>query len=305
MRIFKNRGDIYFSKNNKEKSAEQRFLIAALALIVVFTFIFVVFVGVKNDFSAKEFFKPDNIETTHAFKDEQQLPSVSGKSNFISVVSEDENLLFVSLVQVDLDSVSYKVSNLKAQTVCDGKPLSDIFKDGGVQNVQNAVESLLDIKFDYYIHLEKAKYNEFFNEMGRVNYPVLSEIKFRDNESPVPYSARFKAGEQKLDGSQIINLTRYYLEEENNTEAANELMLVCLSQQINPENLKKSDELFSLFMELSETNITIRDFSVAGDGITVLSDERSGVKVYSAAAEYDADSLSSESLQKIKGYFVK
>lgn len=305
MRIFKNRGDIYFSKNNKEKSAEQRFLIAALSLIVVFTVVFVVIVGIKNDFSAKEFFKPDNIETTQQAENNQQLPAVSGKSNFISVVSEDENLLFVSLIQVDLDGISYKVSNLKAQTVCEGNSLSDIFKDGGVQNVQNAVESLLDIKIDYYIHFERSKYIEFFDEMGEVNYPVLSEIKFRQDDSPVAYSVKLKAGEQKLSGNQVINLTRYYLEEENNTAAANELLLNCLSQQINPENFQKADDLFSLFMETSETNITIREFSSAGDGLTVLSDERTGAKVYSAEADYESDTIRSESLQKIKGYFVK
>ncbi len=56
MRIFKNRGDIYFSKSNKEKSTEQRILIIALAVIIAFTVIFVLALSIKNDFSAKKFF---------------------------------------------------------------------------------------------------------------------------------------------------------------------------------------------------------------------------------------------------------
>lgn len=55
MRIFKNRGDIYFSKTNKERSAEQKFLIITLAVIVIFTIVFLSAVAIKFDFSAKKF----------------------------------------------------------------------------------------------------------------------------------------------------------------------------------------------------------------------------------------------------------
>ena len=34
MRIFKNRGDIYFSKTNKKKSTEQKILLIALTIMV-------------------------------------------------------------------------------------------------------------------------------------------------------------------------------------------------------------------------------------------------------------------------------
>ena len=52
MRIFKNRGDIYFSKTNKKKSTEQKILLIALTVIVLFSVVFMFIVGAKNDFSA-------------------------------------------------------------------------------------------------------------------------------------------------------------------------------------------------------------------------------------------------------------
>lgn len=55
MRIFKNRGDIYFSKTNKKKSTEQKILLIALTVIVLFSVVFMFIVGAKNDFSAKNF----------------------------------------------------------------------------------------------------------------------------------------------------------------------------------------------------------------------------------------------------------
>lgn len=305
MRIFRNRGDICFSKSNKEKSNEQKFLIFALVFIVIFTIIFLSAVAVKNNFSAKEFFKPDDYQATEIVREENELPSVSGKSNFITLVTDDDNLLFVTLLQIDMDNVSYKVSCLKASTLCEGKGLDEIFRNGGAENVENAVEILLDIVLDYHICLDRSDFVELFNELGSVTYPVLSDIKFKDNESKSSYSLKIKAGEQRLDGSQVVNLTRYYLDNQNNTAIANELALACLSQQINSKNNKNSEHLFSLFMKISDTDITIRDFSLAEDKLIVLSDDMTGVKVYSAPAEYDTNNINNDSRQKIKGYFVK
>lgn len=299
MRIFKNRGDIYFSKTNKKKSAEQRILIIALVAIIIFTIAFVAFLSVKYDFSAKKFFAPDDLELTQVTDEgEEPLPQVSGKNNFITLVNNDENLLFVILTQVDMDNISYKVCTLKASTICDGKSLKDIFKQSGAQNVKQAVESLLGVDFDYYISMDNKQYADFFDELGNFYYPILSDIKFKSSD----YSLRLSAGEQKLNGSQVINLIRYYIDEENNTSLANDLILNCLSQQINSDNLEKDEELFRFFVTNSDTNITVRDFSLAGDELKVLADYRTGTGIYGAQAEYENNSVTTDSLQKIKGY---
>lgn len=306
MRIFKNRGDIYFSKTNKKKSSEQKILLIALIVIVVFTIIFVTALAVKYDFSAKKFFAPDEMETTQISEDyEEPLPEVSGKSNFIILVNSDNNLLFAIIVQVDLDNISYKVGTLKAAAAVEGSSLEEIYRQSGAQNVKNAVESLIGTEFDYYISMESKDFAQFFDEFGEFNYPVLSDIKFKSSNDEVSYSVKLKAGEQKLGGAQVINLLRYYLNEENNSSMANDLILNSLLQQINNENLSRSEELFKMLVTAAETNITVRDFSAAGDGLKVLSDERTGAGTYSASAEYDGNSISKESLQKIKGYFIK
>lgn len=306
MRIFKNRGDIYFSKTNKKRSAEQRILITALVLIIVFTVVFVTVLAVRYDFSAKKFFAPDNLELTNVSDtQEEPLPQVSGKTNFIVLVNSDENLLFTILVQVDLDNISYKTTVLKADTLCDGNSLADIYSQSGVQNVQTAVESLMGTDFDYYIHMQSSDFSDFFDELGVFNYPIASEIRFRSEGEEVSYSVRMKAGEQEIDGSEYINLIRYYVDQENNISAANDLVLNSLLQQMNSENLENSETLFNLFVAAANTNITVRDFSLAGDGLTVLADEQTGVGAYSAVCEYDGNTITDESLQKVKGYFTK
>lgn len=309
MRIFKNRGDIYFSKSNKEKSAEQKILIIALTVIIVFTIVFVLALCIKNDFSVKKFFEPENLNVTNQTVtdsgENMEVPDVSGKRNFITLVHKDDELLFAALVQVDMDNISYKTALLKAGTEVDGNNLNEIFKSSGAENVKKAIDTYIGTDFDFYISMESAEFEDFFNELGSVNYPILNDIKHRESESPVSYTLKIKAGEQKIDGKHFINLIRYYLDVENSSSQASELLLASLSQQLNSENLKDSENLFREFVSAADTNISVRDFSLAGDRLTVLGNDLVAKGVYNAQAAYDGSRLTDDSLKKIKGYFVK
>lgn len=309
MRIFKNRGDIYFSKSNKEKSTEQKILIIALAVILVFTIIFVLVLSIKNDFSAKKFFEPENLNVTNQIavddSDGTEVPEVSGKRNFITLVHKDNELLFTALVQVDMDNKSYKTALLKAATEIDGNNLNEIFKSSGAENVKKAIDTYIGTDFDYYISMESSDFEEFFNELGSINYPILNDIKYRENDSPVTYSLKINSGEQNIDGKHFINLIRYYLDAENSSSQASELLLASLSQQLNSDNAQISEKLFREFVSLSDTNISVRDFSLAGDRLSVIGNDLVAKGVYNAQAGYDGNRLTDDSLKKIKGYFVK
>lgn len=305
MRIFKNRGDIYFSKNNKEKSTEQKILLIALAVIVLFTFVFMLCVAAKNDFSIKKFFEPEDLSTTTAVEDSTvALPQVSGKTNYIVTVADNENLLFVELVQVDLDNKSYKICTLKSSTEYDGSTLGYIYAHSGVLNVKSATENMISTTFDYYIDFQRDKFTEYFDSLGSVNYALVSDIKYKNNKSAVPFTVRMKAGEQVIKGTQAVNLVRYFLET-NSQQSANDVLLTSLSKQINVDNFANKDSLFQDLVTKSNTNITVRDYSAADDDITVLCNSQNGISVYGAEVKYDKNKITKDTLQNAKGYFVK
>ncbi len=308
MRIFKNRGDIYFSKSNKEKSKEQKILIIALIIIIAFTVLFMGIIGFQNDFSLKKFFAPDKELTSSLISDEEEmieLPSVSGKTNFAVMIKNNNNLLFTVLVQSDMDNKAFKVCTLKSTTQLDGQAMNSIFSSADEAGVINALKTNLGIDIDYYMSFESSAYEDFFDTLGNVNYPLTNEIRYRQSDNPPSYSLKLSAGEQSLDGRHFINLIRYYLEKENNTSQANELFLNALTQQLNEENLADSDELAGEFSSNAVTNITIRDYSLASDKLMVIASEQQPMGVYNAQAEYDGNVITQDSLKSIKGYFVK
>lgn len=306
MKLFKNRGDIYLSKTKTKANKEQRILLILLTFIVVFTLIFVLFLGMKYDFSMKKFFTPEGIVLDEDFSDIQELPKVSGKNNYLFLITgKDEETLYLSaLIQFDMENTAYKVCNLMPDTVLDGNKMSKIFKIGGGANTMAAVEKSLAVEMDYYVIMRVNDLRDFYDDMGKISYPLAQEIKYKDNGAD-SYNLRLKAGEANLEGKQFCSLLRYYINEKKDTRSANELVLNALGQLINEQNAQKRENHFRTFMALSNTNITVKDFSQNNDNITVLSDETVGVNSYNIEAEYSGDNLNSTSIGDIKNYFSK
>lgn len=305
IRIFKNRGDIYIPSADLKSDKEKRILLIALAFIIVFTIVFLLIFGIKYDFSVKNFFTPENMEKQNE-EIVEQLPEVSGKTNYLFVLSnKNTNEMFLcSLIQVDMDTVSYKTSCLSAETQIDGKNLFDIYKTSGAGGVLNELNGYLGIDIDYYIDESFEDYKDMFNAMGSVNYTVLNDIKYKDT-SRYGYNIKIKAGERKFDGDSATKLLRYYIEQEQNFSAANDFMLAALTQQISSESYEKREALFSKFIECSQTNITVKNFTLGTNAMKVLSSPTTGVNVYSAPVKYEGNILTSSSTDDLKGYFMK
>lgn len=263
---------------------------------------------ISNDFSAKKFFAPDDIEnditSVVTYEEEQELPEVSGKSNFTLFVSDGGRLLYVSLIQSDMDNRSFKASTLRADTVFDGNSLSSIFADSTIQGCTSAIELGLGIEIDYFIAMDKSDFADFYDTLGSIHYPVVSEIKHKE-EGSSPYTLKVKAGEQTIDGKRLVNLIRYYIDVEGNFSQANDLVLASLAQQLNEKNFADREDLFRRFSKIAQTNITIRDFSLAADKMMVASSESSAMGVYNAPVQYNENKISDEGLKKVKGYFLK
>lgn len=305
MKIFKHRGDVYLPKPKFKSDMEQRALIIALISVVVFTSVFLLIVGIKNDFSIMKFFQPENVNVSVG-TDAEELPEVQGKANFIFTLNNEntDELYFCTLIQVDLDTVSYKACTLDPNTNVEGKSLAEIYLKGGAGNVMNAVSQHLGISIDYYIDMNTDDFRKMYDSMGKVKYMVLDDVKYKDT-SYYGFNIKLKAGEQNIDGGKATDLMRYYIVKEKNYEAVNDIFLASLSQQINEANYEKKEKLFSSFIDLSKTNITVKNFTENLNGMKVLSSETTGVIIYSAAPQYDGNNLTSGSIANIKGYFSK
>lgn len=310
MKIFKNRGDIYLSKSRTGADREQHILLGILAAVLLVSIVVVVYVGAKNDFSAKKFFAPDQtVASTQTVGDTTappELPRVSGKTNYLLALTgkENQNLYAAALIQTDMDSVSYKICNLLPQTTAEGSTLAGVYNSGGINSLVQMTETATGIKPDFYIVMTVTDFAAFFDDLGEVNYPLAADIKYRNTTAADPFSLRISAGEASLNGKRFTALWRYFLEEKD-LKSANDLGLAALNMLFSADNGAKKDELFRNFVTLARTNLTVRDFSGRSDNITVLTGTQNGVNAYNVEPEYTGNALTARDKSTIQGYFGK
>lgn len=305
MRLFKNRGDIYISSTREKADIEQKVLLIVLVFVVIFTAVFLLIFGIKYDFSVKNFFTPDDLQQQEE-EVVQQLPEVQGKTNYLLILSNKntQEMYFCSLFQADMDTVSYKSCTFSPQTVADENSVSQIYKNSGAAGVANSLSRLFGIEIDFYIDMDYSDYATMFDYLGSVNYTVLNDVRYKDT-SRYGYNIRISAGNQKLDGDNAVKLMRYYVSQENNYTAINDILLSAASQHMNEENYANRESVFSRFIEYSQTDFTVRDFTQKQNNLLVLSSSTTGVNIYSVPVIYEGKNLTSDSVSDILGYFSK
>lgn len=307
MRIFKNRGDIYIPKSGYKSSKEERILVIILSFIIIFTVVFLCLLSQKYS-SASQFFGEGEIEVTEADNsDEVALPKISGKTNYLFFETDDlnETIHYIYLIEVDKDSMAYKVCALSPDTMFDSESINNIFSLGGGASLQSKMTEYFGFEIDYYAQFTTSSFVEFANDMGTFVYPSNEEIKFSGGKADDTYTIHLKEGEQNIDGKELSNLLRYYSKDKPNFERANEIMLYALTNLFNQENYEDAQALFRLFIRSASTNITVRDFENGKDAIQVFCYKNADITVYSCAAQYEKNIISQSSVQEIKGYFSK
>jgi anionic cell wall polymer biosynthesis LytR-Cps2A-Psr (LCP) family protein len=258
--------------------------------------------------TVSEFFADGEISTTVQSDDNEiALPSISGKTNFMIMETDEEESIihYILLIQADNDSLSYKVTTLSPNMTIDGTSLLDLFESGGTASLQTRLTEYFGFEIDYYAQFEVDDFIEFANKMGSFVYPSNQEIRFSGGTGDDTYTIHINEGEQNISGKDLSNLLRYYSNDSVNYSTSNEVMLYALTELFNQDNFDDVESLFRMFITSSTTNITVRDFEDGKDALEVFCYKNTDVTVYSTIAEYENNALTQSSASEIKGYFSK
>lgn len=307
MKIFKHRGEIYISKNDNKRTREERILFSLLALILIFTIVF--FVILSNKYSSvKEFFGSDDVTTVVVEQViEDELPEISGRKNFLifQTNKDQSDIHYIFLIQADRDNLAYKICSLSSDMKIDGETIYDIFMMGGGPALQTKLTAYFGVNIDYYAMFTDDNFIELVNKLGSFNYESDEVIKYdSDLNKNDSYSIRIKKGTQKITGTELSELLRYYSEDNKNPTKANQIMLYALVNLINVENFEDSQALFRLFINSSTTNITVRNFQDNFDALKIFCYKNSQITVYAPEITVDSTkNITPESMKTIKSYF--
>ena len=307
MKFFKNRGDIYIPKSDYKKSKEEMILKILLIFIVIFTIVFIVLLNHKYS-SVAQFFGEGEVTTTQAVFDEEELPKISGKTNFLLLETDDnqESIHYIMLIQADKDTMAYKICSFSPEMKIDKQSISDIYKIGGGASLQTKLTEYFGFEIDCYAEFENSSFVDFSSKFGNMIFYSDEDIRFSGGSEDDKYTIHVNEGEQNINGKELSNLLRYYSLEKKQYGLENELFLSALSQMFNEENYEDCDSLFRLFIKSSKSNVTVRDFENEKNALMIFCLKNTAITVYSTVCEYNKSNvLTAQSVKQIKGYFSK
>lgn len=309
MKIFKNRGSIYIPKSNLKSDREQKFLFACLGVLLVGALVVLIIFGVRYNFSLKEFFRPEDLQTasengTPAGAD---LPDVSGKTNFVVLETDNdgEYFHFALLVQFDMDSDTFKAAALGPDVRADNAALSDTFSRAGTTGVLRAIQSEFGLSPDNYFTFTDKNFASMFDELGTGDYAFTDSIR-DDLNGDDGFYVRVSSGEQKVDGDLCLRLIRYWCQIQSDYTACNNFLVSMLTSLFNDELYTNRLEVFSKVINMAgETDMTVNDYTQLEDVLQVACSEFAGMNVYYPEVQTENGTFTDDGVQRLRSTFAK
>ena len=138
---------------------------------------------------------------TSLYLDETAVDPKNKESNILIGLSEDNNILSLCVVHLDPKSNSIDFLPIPDNVwIENGVVLQKLYEKRNINNLENAIESIIGAKIDRYLVFTVDTIAELNNEMGVFDYQV---------QYPFVYKNETKAGYLHIDGNLTKAMFRY------------------------------------------------------------------------------------------------
>ena len=241
------RNEDIFSKPKKEKKRNPNFkyFVIAFSLFIVILSVCSVFLFMRSlDFDL------GNLVDRSTTEAEENTETVTVPNFSVAELTGSSNILFLT----------------------DGKTYRGIFDELFISGLKSRLESDFSVSFDKYVTLSSSQLKKIVSSFGGVTVNVPEKVNYRSPE----FNLYLEAGKQKISDEYVYR----YLTISTGAERSR---IVCdiINSILTSEFAEKSDELFKIFVNNCDTDISVIDYSNAKDRINTYS--RADDKFYPSA----------------------
>ncbi|MBP1565225.1 MAG: LCP family protein [Oscillospiraceae bacterium] len=178
-------------------------------------------------------------------------PTSKNDTTILFVYDTDDNALRDSfaVLRTSAQSKSFIFIPVSNDMLCDNKKMSDIYKQGGVIELQAAVEKTLDIDVQRYMKLNDEAFTLICDALGGVNYNVPDGLR------------GLNEGTQYLSSEYILKLvSNKKFAEDARTVTIGAVMADMISQTTGNRVSDALDYTFNSLINIVQTDITSIDY---------------------------------------------
>lgn len=243
---------------NKRKRSQAPVALVYFATMLVFLAVFAVFAT----------FLIDRMNSWNETDDEETVSLVQSYNTMYARVNSKNVLVDVSLVRVSPEKNQIVVTPCSAFTVSvtDGSStFREIYADGGIRRLVNAVEETFGIKTDYYISVENSAFESVADILGGVVYTPSEDLYYLSQEND-SNDVSYQAGQAvSLSGKEIRLICQYPVFSEGrggNMKFLGEVLYQLVNGAFQQKNITKNnlDNIYNIMTSNSDTNLTNNDY---------------------------------------------
>lgn len=147
-----------------------------------------------------------------------------------------------------------------------GHKINSIYRKVNIEPLVAEVQELIDVEIDYYLVVDADIVIDLVDSIGGVEFNVPMRMKYDDPTQDLHID--LEEGMQVLDGDKAEQLIRFrkgndgsgYREGDiQRTKVQQDFIKAFLNQAAKAENILKADEIISIALNNTDTNITIRE----------------------------------------------
>lgn len=249
-----------FSENKVKKSTIKYFVISFVAFIIVLGTCSLALFMKSIDYDISNLV--DNTSTTTTNRAEENATNttsvneLTGKSKLLFIVKNVNGVDFAFVVVTDFDSKTMAVKCFDGEENFSYQnkmlKLSSIYNMHFEQGVKNALLENYKIEIDKYIVFSEEEWKDVLSLFKGFTINVIKDITYKSHD----FNLNLSKGVQDVSP----DLAYKYLKISNNS-TREKVICDIIKSVLVPQYVEKSQELFTSFVNLSDTDISIVDYS--------------------------------------------
>lgn len=249
-----------FSEKNIKKSTIKYFIISFSIFIVLLAICSAVLFMHSLDYDLSNLVDSTSTTTTapveENFTDAYSVNNLSGKSSLLFIVENTDGIDFICNISTDFDNKSMNVLCIEGGENLSYKnkilKISSVYFEDNIAGVKTALADNYGVTIDKYVILDNDGLKNVLSLFDGFSVNVIENVSYESHD----FKLSLSKGVQELSP----DMTYKYLQTSENETRAN---IVCdiIKSVLVADYVEDSEKLFTSFVNLCETDISVIDYS--------------------------------------------
>ncbi len=275
--LWQGKNDVVFKTSERKHREKIRKNIIVFTCSAVVLILFAIFVIMWSyDFKISNAISDSGGKIEENVDETDDLPIVSGSAKFMFFISDDikENLLSLSVVNVDLDKNKITVMSIPVNEkifVRNEKEISPskCYVNYGAEELRSELEVCLGTEIQKYYGCLEGNFESIVANFNEFEYTFKRNYTLKHNEDTFNISK----GNKKYTDSELLKILTYK-GFDNEEKIKGEVFSSMLKQYLNENTSANSSVIFTNLIGVGESDISVVDFADEKSAIIYLSSNK-------------------------------